>query len=125
MIDQTEDQLALPSGVGGADDAVHVGPVHELAQNVKLLFGGTAHEVLPPLGQDGQVGAVPAVEARVIRAGRGQLHQMADAPADKIAASLQVAVAAGSDAEDLRDGAGNGGFLGDDQFMQSIDSFLL
>ena len=38
MIDQPEDQLALPPGVGGADDAVYVCPVHEFAQNIELFF---------------------------------------------------------------------------------------
>ena len=125
MIDQAEDQLAFPPGISGTDDAVHVCPVHELAQNIELLFGGTAHKILPPLGQDGQVGAVPAFQARVIHTGRGQLHQMAHTPADKVAAAFQIAVAAGGGTQDLRDGAGNGGFLGDDQVMQSIGSFLL
>ena len=120
VIDQAENQLALPPGVGGADDAVHVGPVHEFAQNVELLFGGTAHEVLPSLGQDGQIGAVPAVETRVIHTGRGQLHQVSNTPAYKPAAAFQVAVAAHGDAENLRDGAGDGGLLGDNQIRQKI-----
>src|SRR5699024_12776003 len=37
----------------------------------------------------------------ILRAGRGQLYQVPHAPADKIAAAFQIAVAAGSDTQDL------------------------
>ena len=57
-------------------------------------------------------------------AGRGQLHQVSHAPADKIAAAFQIAVAAGGGTQDLRDGAGDRGFLGDNQVMQRNFSFL-
>ena len=47
----------------------------------------------------------------------------------KVSLKLRAGVAQrpifASDAQDLRDGAGNRGFLGYDQVMQSIGSFLL
>ena len=125
MIDQAEDQLTLPPGVSGADDAVYVGPVHEFAQNIKLVFGRTAHKILPPLGQDGQIGAVPAVKARIIRPGRGQLHQVAHAPAHKVAAAFQVAVTAFGDAQGLGYGLGHRGLFGYDQIGQSDSPFRI
>ena len=91
-----------------------------LHKTSNCFFGETAHEVLPPLGQDGQVGAVPAVETRIIRAGRGQLDKMSDAPAYNPAAAFQIAVTAGGNAQGLRDGAGDRGFLSDDQIRQKI-----
>ena len=125
MIDQAENQLALPPGVSGADDAVHIGPVHEFAQNIELLFGGTAHKILPPLGQDGQVCLGPFDQFRVIAAGWSQLHQMAHAPAHKPATAFQIAVAAGGDTEDLANGLGYRGLFGYDQVIQSTNSSLL
>ena len=74
VVDEAENQLALPPGAGGADKAFHIRPGHEAAQDFKLIFGGTAHEVLPLFGHNGQVGPVPSGEALVIAAGWGQLH---------------------------------------------------
>ena len=65
-------------------------------------------------GQHGQVGAVPALKARVVYTRRGQFYQVAHAPADKIAVAFQIAVAAGGDAQNFRDGAGDRGLLGND-----------
>lgn len=120
MVDEAENQLALPSGIGGADEAFHLCPTHELAQNIKLLFGGTAHEVLPLFRQDGQVGPVPSGEALVIAAGRGQLYQVADAPADEVAACFQVAIPALYAAQGFPDGLGGRGLFGDDELGQKI-----
>ena len=120
MVDEAENQLALPSGVGGADEAFHIRTGHEDAQDFKLLFGRTAHEVLPLFGQDGQVGPVPSGEALVIVAGRGQLYKVADAPADEVAARFQVAVTALYAAQGFPDGLGSRGLLGDDELGQKI-----
>lgn len=120
MVDEAENQLALPSGVGGADKAFHIGPGHEAVQDFKLLFGRTAHEVLPLFGQDGQVGPVPSGEALVIAAGRGQLYQMADTPADEIAVCFQVAIPALYAAQGFADGLGGRGLFGDDELGQKI-----
>ena len=120
MVDEAENQLALSSGIGGADEAFHLCPTHELTQNIKLLFGGTAHEVLPLFRQNGQVGPVPSGEALVIAAGRGQLHKVADAPADEVAACFQVAFPALYAAQGLADGLGGRGLFGDDELGQKI-----
>ena len=120
VIDEPENQLALPSGVGGADEAFHIRPGHEAAQDFKLLLGSGRHQVLPLFGQNGQVSPVPSGEARVIAAGRGQLHQMADTPADEVAACFQVAFPALYAAQGFPDGLGGRGLFGDDELGQKI-----
>ena len=61
-------------------------------QDAKLLFGGRRHQILPLLRQDGQVCDAPLDILGIVDIGRSQLHQMTNAPADKIAVALKVAV---------------------------------
>ena len=40
VIDEAENQLSFPPGIGGTDKLVHIRPDHEAAQDFKLLLGG-------------------------------------------------------------------------------------
>ena len=44
------------------DDAVYIRAVHQVFQDIELLFGGCGHEVLPLLRQDGQICDAPLDE---------------------------------------------------------------
>lgn len=124
VIDKSENQLALPSGIGGTDQAVHVRPGHEAAKDLKLLLGSGRHQVLPCFGQNGQVCPGPFDQLGIVAPGRSQLHQMTDTPADEIVSSLQIAGPAFGDAQGLTNGLGCRGFFGYDQIGQSSVSFL-
>ena len=54
VIDKSENQLALPSGIGGTDQAVHVRPGHEAAKDLKLLLGSGRHQYCHVLGRMGR-----------------------------------------------------------------------
>ena len=92
LVDQSEDQFALPSGITTVHHGINVCPVHEFFQNRKLLFGAGRHKVLPLLRQDGQVRDAPLHILLPIGTGRRKFHQMPHAPAYDIAAALKVAI---------------------------------
>ena len=49
LVDKSEDQFSLPSGIATVHNALHIRAVHQLLQNAKLLFGGRRHQILPLL----------------------------------------------------------------------------
>ena len=124
VIDEPENQLALPPGIGGTDELIHVRPCHQAAQDFKLLLGSGRNQVLPRFGQNGQVRLGPFDQLGVITAGRSQLHQMANTPADEKFLSFQIPVAAFGDAQSLANGLGDRGLFGYDQLGQNNYSLL-
>ena len=113
MVDQPEDQLALPSGVGGLHDGGDILPAHQFLQHLELLLGGRGHLVLPLLRQDGQVLQPPLGVGLAVSLRLGQLHQMAHAPAHDIPAALQVAVTPFRGSQHLADAPRHRGLLAD------------
>ena len=118
VIDESENQLPLAPGIGGTDELIHIGPGHEATQDFKLLLGSRRHQVLPCFGQDRQVRLGPFDQFGVITTGRGQLHQMANTPADEVFPSFQIPVPALGDAQGLGDGLGYRGLFAYDQIMR-------
>ena len=55
LIDAAEDQLALASGITGIYHLRHIRGVHQLFENIKLLFLILSHHHLPMLRQNRQV----------------------------------------------------------------------
>lgn len=102
---------ALPC-IGRADDAFYIFAVHELFEDAELPLGGSGHEVLPLFRQDGQVGHAPLDVLFIVQVGRGQLHQMTDAPTDEVATALQIAVLTAGDTEDFGVSLRDGGLFG-------------
>lgn len=78
-VHKTKNQLTFAPGVGGADHSVNVLAGHEAAQDVELFFLVPGHDVLPAVGQDGQIIPPPLGVFPVVSVGRSQFHQMADA----------------------------------------------
>ena len=95
FIHQTEDQLALPSGVAGVDDLRYVLPRHEALHIVqsRLLAGDGG--VAEGLRQDGQILIAPFFEAFVIVARVQRGYQVPHAPGNDQAAALIKAIGPG------------------------------
>ena len=116
MVDEAEDQLALPSGVGGLHDGGDILPAHQLLQHLELLLGGHGHLIPPLLRQDGQVLQPPLGVGLAVSLRLGQLHQMTYAPAHQIPAALQIAVTPFRGAQYLADALCHRGLLADHKF---------
>lgn len=118
---------ALPC-IRCADNALHIGAVHELFQDSELLFCAGRHKVLPPLRQDRQIGYIPFDVLFIVGAGRSQFYQMADTPTHDIAAALKVAILPPLHPQNLGVRHGNGRLFGHDQncdkrSLQSISDY--
>ena len=111
LIDETENQLTLAPGVGGAHKARHVGVFHQGAQHGKLSFLLGGDDVLPLLRQNRQVVIAPLLETLVIGSGIGKGNKVADTPAHQIAVSLHVAVPFLICTDHARNAAGDARFL--------------
>ena len=114
---------ALPC-IRSADHALHIRAVHQFLQDIKLLFGGRRHQILPLLRQDGQVCNAPLDVLGIVDVGRCQFHQVPHAPAYQIAVALKVAVLTSGGTEDFGIGHGDGRFLRHDQFCDKNPSNL-
>ena len=114
---------ALPC-IRSADHALHIRAVHQFLQDIKLLFGGRRHQILPLLRQDGQVCNAPLDVLGIVDVGRCQFHQVPHAPAYQIAVTLKVAVLTAGGTEDFGIGHGYGRFLRHDQFCNKNPSNL-
>ena len=118
-VDAPEDELALPSGVGGVDDRVHVVPRQEALHDFELLLRARQHVEAEAPGDHGQLLETPASgPAGVLLLGLGDVHEMAHGPGDDPFLALEKAVpSAVAHGENPRDLAGHGGFLGDDETL--------
>ena len=92
LIDQTEDQFALPSSVGSAYHRFHPFVLHQPAKKVKLLFLILRHLIFPCFRQDRQITITPSGILFPISLRLCQFQKVPHAPAHQVAASLQVAV---------------------------------
>ena len=111
LVDETENEFSLAPGVSGANQAGHVGALHQGAQNVKLLFFLVGDDVLPRFREDGQILIAPFLETFVIPVRIGKGHQMPDAPAHQIAVSLQISVVFLRGPDHARNAAGDTRFF--------------
>ena len=92
LIDAAEDQLALASGITGIYYLRHIRGIHQLFENIKLLFLILSHYHLPMLRQDRQVIISPLGILGVIAVCICKASQMAHAPADTPTVTLQIPV---------------------------------
>ena len=111
LVDETENQFPLASGVGGAHKAGDIGALHQRTQGVKLLFLIVRDNVLPFLRQNRQVVIAPFFETLVISPGVGKGNKVADTPAHQIAVSLHITVLFLVRADHTRNAAGDAWFL--------------
>ena len=80
MINQTEDQLALASCIGIADQLSDALVIHEAAQHTELPLFVLGNFIQPFLRYDGQIGVPPLGIAFIIGACIGKPYQMTHAP---------------------------------------------
>ena len=92
LIDAAEDQLTLASGIAGIYHFRHIRGIHQLFENIKLLFLILSHYHLPMLRQDRQVIISPLGILGVIAVCIRKTGQVAHAPADTPAVALQIPV---------------------------------
>ena len=107
LVDAAEDQLALASGIAGIYYLRHIRGVHQLFENIKLLFLILSHHHLPMLRQNRQVIISPLGVLGVIAVCVRKTGQMAHTPADTPAVALQIPVLTGSCTDHRRQTLGN------------------
>ena len=107
LIDTTEDHLALASGITGIYHFRHIRGVHQLFENIKLLFLILSHYHLPMLRQNRQVIISPLGILGIITVCIRKTGQMAYAPADTPAVTLQISVLTDGCADHRRQTLGN------------------
>ena len=95
--------------------------VHQLFENIKLLFLILSHHHLPMLRQNRQVIISPLGVLGVIAVCIRKTGQMAHAPADTPAVALQIPVLTGSCTDHRRQTLCNRWFFGNYQFILSHD----
>ena len=122
LVDKTENQFSLPACVGRGSHAIHIGAVEQRAHNFKLLFLFVRHDELPRLGQDGQILIPPLTVFFIVLARLGKGHQMPDAPADQIPATLPVAGLFFACPDHGGDATGHTGLFGDHQLKTHVSS---
>ena len=111
--DAPEDALALAVGVAGVHDELHVGAVEQPFQDLVLLGRGDAPP--PPLRDHGQLRHRPVAGPLRVVLGEVEVDDVAAAPADEVAAALDIAVATLVGADGVGDAARDGRLLGDDE----------
>ena len=121
LIDAAENQLALASGITGIYHLRHLRGIHQLFENIKLLFLLLSHHHLPMLRQDRQVIISPLGVLGIITVCIRKTSQMAHAPADTPATAFQIPVLTGSCADHRSQTLGNRWFFGNYQFILSHD----
>ena len=122
LVDKTENQFSLPASVGRGGHTVHIGAVEQRAHNFKLLFLFVRDNELPRLGQDGQILIPPLAVFFIVLARLGKGHQMPDAPADQIPATLPIAVLLFSGPDHGGNAAGYAGLFGNYQLNAHVSS---
>ena len=123
VINQTEDQLALASCIGSADQLVDALVVHEAAQHTELFLFVLGDFIQPVLRHDGQIGVPPLGVAFIVGACIGKPYQMTYAPRNKIVISFEIAVPACGRAQHLGNGLGDARLLGDHKNQTCSSSF--
>ena len=107
MINKPEDQLPFPACICCFHKACNIIPLHQIFQDLKLLFRLAADPVLIRIRKDRQIILFPFLILFIIVLRLCQLNQMPYAPTDKEVPSLQVAVLLFGCTDYLRNGLGN------------------
>ena len=107
LIDAAEDQLTLASGITGIYHLRHIRGIHQLFENIKLLFLILSHYHLPMLRQNRQVIISPLGILGIITVCIRKTGQVAHAPADTPAVALQIPVLTDGCADHSRQILGN------------------
>ena len=122
LVDETENQFSLPACIGRRGHTVHIRAVEQGTHNFKLLFLFVRDNELPRLGQDGQIFILPLAVFFIVLARLGKGHQMPDAPADQIPATLPVAGLFFACPDHGGNAAGHTGLFGDHQLNAHVSS---
>ena len=88
VIDQTENQFAFPSCVGGTHKALHIRAVHQGHQHFVLFLFVRGNGIFPLLRNDRQILVAPLGILGVIAVRSRQPDEMTDTPAHHITVSL-------------------------------------
>ena len=107
LIDAAEDQLTLASGIAGIYHLRHIRGIHQLFENIKLLFLIFSHHHLPMFRQDRQIIISPLGILWVIAVCIRKTGQVAHAPADTPTVALQIPVLTDGCADHRRQTLGN------------------
>ena len=122
FIDKAENQFTLAPGVAGIYQLGHIGTVHKLFENGKLLFLAGGQRIFPVLRQNRQIFVSPLFETLVIAACVGHTHQMSNAPGHQQPVALYVAVFLLLCPKSTRNGLCNRGLFTDNQNTHSLSS---
>ena len=124
LIDQPEDELALPPGVAGVDQLGDVLSLHEVLQVLEGVLLALRQHIAEGLRQDGKVIILPFLITKVVPGCVHRGHQMPHAPGNDEPISFKTAIGPGCDTQGRRDGFCNTRFLTDHQlhFVSSISS---
>ena len=117
LIDAAEDQLTLASGIAGIYHLRHIRGIHQLFENIKLLFLIFSHHHLPMFRQNRQVIISPLGILGIITVCIRKTGQMAHAPADTPAVTLQIPVLTSSCTDYRSQTLCNRWFFSDYQFI--------
>ncbi|CRQ94006.1 hypothetical protein PAERUG_P52_2_London_26_VIM_2_02_13_04594 [Pseudomonas aeruginosa] len=121
--DLAGDQFALAVGIGGDNQ---VSRLRQERLDDLELRGGLRFDLDPPvLGNDGQLLNGPSFELLVVGLGRRRLHEMADAPGDRDAGTVEAAFTALRGAENPANVFALGGLLAQEQPHIRPSRFLL
>ena len=110
------------SCIGRGGHTVHIRAVEQGTDDFKLLFLFVRDNELPRLGQDGQILIPPLAVFFIVLACLGKGHQMPDAPADQIPATLPIAVLLFGGPDHGGNAVGHTGLLGDHQLKAHVSS---
>src|SRR4029450_222836 len=113
-VDEIEDQLTLPPGVGCVDDCGHVCTLEELCDDVELIAGCLGGMIGKWRWAERQVCQAPLLPRRIVRLRCVEFDQVSDAPGDKVAGPLQVADTARGRPKGCRDRTPHRRLLRDD-----------
>ena len=124
LIDQPEDELALPPGVAGVDQLGDILPVHKAFQVLEGVLLVLRQHIAEGLRQDGKVVILPLLIAGVVPSRVHRGHQMPHAPGNDEPIPLKTAIGPGCDTQGRRNGFCNTRFLADHQlhFVSSVSS---
>ena len=124
LIDQPEDELALPPGVAGVDQLGDVLSLHEALQVLEGVLLALRQHIAEGLRQDGKVVILPLLIGGVIPGYIHRGHQVSHTPGNDEPISFKTAIGPGCDTQGRCNGFRNTRFLTDHQlhFVSSVSS---
>jgi len=124
LIDQPENQLALPPGVAGVDKLRHIQALHEVLQILEGVLFALRQHITEGLWQDGKVVILPLLIGGVIPGCIHRGHQVSHTPGNDEPIPFKTAIGPGCDTQGRRNGFRNTRFLADHQlhFVSSVSS---